>query len=110
MEQHLNKIELKGNVGKIRIIETPTGKVAHFSLATNYVYNNRDKEAVVETCWHSIVVWEGKGIQNADQIVKGSKVYVCGRLRQSKYTGSDGVERQTYEVLANKVAVEGTQD
>lgn len=106
MEQQLNRIELKGNVGSIKVSGTSAGKVAHFSLATNYVYNNRNNEAVVETTWHNIVAWEGKGIKHLDRISKGDKVYVCGRLRLSKFTGNDGTEKQVYEIVANRIVVE----
>lgn len=103
MEQHLNRIELKGNVGNIRISENAAGKVARFSLATNYIYTNRENETVVETTWHNIVAWEGKNIRDIERITKGEKVYVSGRLRMSRFTGNDGEDRQMYEVVAAKL-------
>lgn len=105
MEQ-LNRIELRGNVGNIRISAAGSGQVARFSLATNFLYKNRDGEAVVETTWHNVVAWNTKGMPDFSLITKGCPVYVCGRLKSSKYTGSDGVERQSYEVVANKLIIE----
>ncbi|MCM1176686.1 MAG: single-stranded DNA-binding protein [Bacteroidales bacterium] len=102
MEQHLNKIELRGNVGNVRFSETSAGKVARFSLATNHIVKDNN----VETTWHNIVAWEGKSIRNTDKIAKGSRVYVCGRMRLAKFTGNDGTEKQIYEVVANKLTVE----
>ena len=55
---------------------------------------------MVETTWHNIVAWEGKGIPELDKLEKGSRVYVTGRVRQSKYTGNDGLEKQSYEAFA----------
>ncbi len=104
MEQ-LNRIELRGNIGNIRVSNVGQGKVARFSLATNYLYT-KDGEAVVETTWHNIVAWEGKGIPELDKLEKGSRVYVTGRVRQSKYTGNDGLEKQSYEVLASKLNID----
>ena len=110
MEQNLNRIELKGNVGNIRISETGAGKVARFSLATNYIYPNRENETVVETTWHNIVAWEGKNIRSVERITKGEKVYVSGRLRTAKFTGNDGEDRQVYEVVASKLLTAGEME
>ena len=76
MEQ-LNRIELRGNVGNIRVSTVGTGQVARFSLATNFLYKNKDGEATVETTWHNIVAWSGKGMPEFEKIGKGSPVYVC---------------------------------
>ncbi|MBO8486419.1 MAG: single-stranded DNA-binding protein [Bacteroidetes bacterium] len=108
MEQ-LNRIELRGNVGNIRVSTVGTGQVARFSLATNFLYKNKDGEATVETTWHNIVAWSGKGMPEFEKIGKGSPVYVCGRLRSTKYTGNDGIERQGYEVIASRLSIV-TQD
>lgn len=102
MEQ-LNRIELKGNVGNAKISDAGTNRVARFSLATNYLYKTKDGEGAVETTWHNIVAWEGRNIKNVDKIEKGMPVHVIGRLRSSKYTAADGQERQSYEVIANKL-------
>ncbi len=75
------------------------------SVATNYAYRDKDGNAVIETTWHNVVAWEGKEIIGLESIEKGSKVEVLGRLRSQRYTGEDGVERTTYEVLARSLKV-----
>lgn len=106
MEQ-LNRIELRGNVGNVRISDVGENQVARFSLATNFMYKGKDGEGVVETTWHNIVAWSGKGMPDFRQIVKGAPVYVCGRLRSSRFTGSDGTEKTVYEIIAYKVDILG---
>ncbi len=106
--ESLNKIELRGNVGNVRLAEVGSGRVANFSLATNYIYKNKDGEPMVETTWHYIVAWDMKGMPDLERIQKGSPVYVCGRLRQTRYTGADGTEKQIYEVIANRLQIEET--
>lgn len=108
MEQ-LNKIELRGNIGNVKVSEVGTTRVANFSLATNYLYKNKDGEAVVETTWHNIVAWAGKGMPGFDKLQKGVQAYICGRVRTSRFTGSDGTERQIYEIVASKVQIEDTE-
>jgi len=80
MEQ-LNKIEIRGNVGNVNIIKVGKTRVAHFSVATNFAYKDKNGEPVIETTWHNVTAWEGnKGIPSLDIIEKGFAVYVCGRL------------------------------
>ena len=104
MEQ-LNRIELRGNVGNIRVSNVGGNQVARLSLATNYMYKAKDGEAVVETTWHNIVAWSGKGMPEFSAISKGRPLYVCGRLKIYRYTGNDGIEKQIYEVIANRMSV-----
>ena len=101
--ENINKIELQGFVGNVRTNEYNGSKVANFSLATETIYKSRDGNPISETTWHNIVAWEGKDVQNIDRIAKGRAVYIAGRLRTCRYTGTDGTEKQFYEVLANKV-------
>ncbi len=99
MEQ-LNRIELRGTVGFVRQ-QTVNGKmVAHLSVATNYVYKDRSGEPVIETTWHNVTGWEGKGCPDLAKIEKGCKVYVFGRLRGQRYTDAEGIDRYSYDILA----------
>jgi single-strand DNA-binding protein len=102
--EHINRIELQGLVGNVRTNEHNGTKVANFSVATDILYKTRDG-AVSETTWHNVVAWEGKDMPDVHSICKGMPVYVTGRLRTSKITGSDGIERTYHEVLASKVRI-----
>ncbi|MBQ9477127.1 MAG: single-stranded DNA-binding protein [Bacteroidales bacterium] len=102
MEQ-MNRIELRGNVGSIRIQTNNERKMARFTLATNKAYKDRNGEPVIETTWHNISAFEGKNIQNLDRLEKGSKAHVVGRVRIQKIMGLDGNERTFYDVLASRV-------
>ncbi len=105
MEQ-MNKIELKGNVGNIKIQVVGETQVARFSIATNYLFKGKDGNAVIETTWHSIVAWAGKGMpDDFNKIEKGTAVHVIGRLRQQRFTGQDGAEKTIYEVVAKNVSI-----
>lgn len=102
MEQ-LNKIELRGSIGSIRLQTYNDNPVAHFTLATDYVYKDKDGVPVIETTWHNVTAWEGRDIQKLDELEKGSKVYVLGRVRNQRFTGSDGIDRTSNEVVARRV-------
>lgn len=103
MEQ-LNKVDLRGIVGNVRIQDFDETRMAKFGLATNYCYKDRDQSAVIETSWHNIVAWEGRKI-SLDRIEKGAKLHVIGRLRYQNYVGVDGVERRSVEILASEITV-----
>ena len=102
MEQ-LNRIEIRGNVVNVNILKVGERRVAHFSVATNYAYKDRNGEAVIETTWHNVTAWEGKGIGNLDFLAKGACVYVTGRMRSQKYTANDGAEKYYMEIIAAAV-------
>ena len=109
MEQ-LNKIELRGKVGNVYFNTSPDYCSARFGLVTNYAYKSKKGESVIETLWHNILAWEGKGITDLSRLKKGQVAYVNGRLRLDKYTNAEGVERQTYEVLAQEVRIEDVSE
>ena len=102
---HINRIELQGRVGNIRTNEHNGTRVANFSLATDLLYRTKDGSAVSETTWHNVVVWESKENPDVHKIAKGMPVNVIGRLRTSKVTNMDGVEKTYYEVLASRVKI-----
>ena len=104
MEQ-LNKIELRGVVGSVRIQSYEVNKMARISLATNFAYKDRDGTAVIDTSWHHIGAWEGRNIQHLDKIGKGTRLHVIGRVRYQNFTGVDGVDRVATDILANRLTI-----
>lgn len=109
MEQ-INKIEIRGNVGAVRLQLVGNSRVAKISVATNYVYKGRDGDPVIETTWHYVSAWEGKNMPDLSTIHKGDKIYVVGRLRSQRYTAADGTERTAYDVLAYRLNIIDSED
>lgn len=103
MEQHLNRIELKGRVGTVRTNEVNGSKVANFSVITEYLYKSREGQATSESTWFNVTAWDSKDVPDLSKLVKGMPVYVLGRMRTSRYTSADGGEKNFYEVIASKV-------
>lgn len=102
---HINRIELQGRVGNIRLNEYNGSRVANFSLVTEILYKTRDGGAISETTWLNVAAWESRNIPDVHLIGKGTPVYVSGRIRSVRHTGQDGIEKTFYEVLANKVKI-----
>lgn len=103
--EYINKIELKGKVGTVRANIVNGSKVVNFSLVTDHLYKTREGNPVSDATWFNIVAWEGKEITDLDHIAKGTVIHLHGRVRSSRFEGSDGTEKSIYEVLANKLHV-----
>ena len=88
----------------MNIINVGNTRVAHFSVATNFAYKDRNGEPVIETTWHNVTAWEGnKGIPSLEIIAKGFPLYVTGRLRIQKYIAGDGTDKTSYDIIANTI-------
>ena len=104
MEQ-LNQIKLRGTVGFVRQQNVNGRMVVHLSVATNYVYKDRNGDPVIETTWHNVTAWEGKSFTNLAKFEKGCKVEVEGRLRGQRYTDSHLSNTNSRdEALSNNLA------
>ena len=104
MEQ-LNRIEIRGVIGSLKLQTFSETVMARITVATNYAYKDKTGKAVIETNWHSIVTREGKYVKDLEKLKKGDKVYVQGRLRYQKISGDDGSERMFADIVANRLMV-----
>ncbi len=101
----MNKIMLIGNLGRDPEMNyTPDG-TAHtkFSLAVSRTTKSANGERQQETEWFNIVAWRQLAELCSTYLKKGQKVYLEGRLSQRKYTGKDGVERLSVEVVVSDI-------
>ena len=101
----LNKITLIGNLGTDpEMGYTPNGNpVTSFTVATNHKYTNSSGERKEEVEWFKIVCWNKLAESTNQYLAKGSKAYVEGRLQSKTWSGQDGVQHFTNEVVASNV-------
>lgn len=102
--EFINKVEIKGTVGNVRFSNFGNKQMARISVATNHAYKDQDGNAVIETTWHNIIAWENEK-NPFENLQKGAKIHIVGRLRMQKYTDASGAERVSPEILANKLSV-----
>lgn len=102
----INKIELAGYVGSIRITTCNGTQIAKFTVATNFTYKSRSGETIEETTWHSCTAFGNSKLNCLDKIRKGTSVHLTGRIRNNRYTGPDGTERAFIEILVNELEIE----
>lgn len=101
--EYINRIELKGRVGTVRINTVNNKTVANFTLATEHLYKTQENGAASELCWHDIVAWSSKDMPDLEELKVGMTVHIFGRMRTSQYKGADGTDKRFKEVYATKV-------
>lgn len=104
MEQ-LNKITIRGTVGRNTVSTVADTEVARMSVATNYAYKDSEGNAVIETQWHNITAFADKAApaQVLESISKGDTVEVSGRLRYQRVTDNNGNDKYVPEIIAARV-------
>jgi len=97
----LNRVQLIGNLTRDPELRyTPQGTaVCTFGLATNRFWTTESGEKKEETEFHRIVSWNKLAELCSQLLVKGRKIYVEGRLSTRTWTGQDGAQRTTTEVV-----------
>ena len=98
----VNRVTLLGRLGRDPKTSDAQGlAICRLALATTRRYKGRDGKE--ETERHNVVVF-GKTAEVAQQyLVKGSEVYIEGRLHTRKYTDKQGVERYATEVICESL-------
>ena len=108
-----NIVILVGNLGADPQSRTTNSgvDVTTFSIGTSRpkrdsegkTYKDAQGFTAKDTEWHRITCFNGLGRTVSQHATKGMLVSVSGRLHNSKWTDSEGIERYGYEVIAEDV-------
>jgi len=101
----MNVVQLLGRLGADpETRDTRGGKVARMRLATSdRKKDSSSGEWVDATEWHTLVCF-GRLAETAERfLTKGRQLCVEGKLRTSTYTGKDGVEKRSTEIIVNRL-------
>ena len=106
MAGSVNKVILVGNLGRdpeVRYAQDGT-KIVTFSMATSENWKDKNTgERREKTEWHRVVLFNDRLGDVAEKYLhKGSKVYIEGALQTRKWTGNDGVEKYSTEVVLQR--------
>lgn len=97
-----NKVQLVGNLGADAQVASVGDKfVINFSVATTE--KSKDQEF---TTWFKVAYFVTKDTL-AQYLVKGTQVFVDGRLRLEEYKDKDGNARTSLKIMANDVQLIG---
>lgn len=99
----INRVVLVGRLTRDPELRTTgTGKsVVSFSIAVTKKIKPSDGSPDAD--FFSVTAWEKTAEYVSNYLSKGRLVAVDGRLQTRKYTGSDGVNREVVEVVADNV-------
>ena len=108
-----NIVLLVGNLGNDPDSRSTSAgtDVASFSLGTSRprrdsegkTYKDESGFTAKETEWHRVSCFNSLGRTIAQHATKGMLVSVRGRIHNSKWTDREGVERYSYEIIADDV-------
>ncbi len=100
----LNKIMLIGNLGRDAETRFTTNNVSvtSFSMATTFSYKGKDGNYVNETTWHNCVGFNLSDFYK-DNLKKGKKFYIEGRLTKRDYTDKENIKRYSTDVVIDKI-------
>jgi single-strand DNA-binding protein len=101
----INKVILIGNLGAApEIKKVGNLTVANFNIATSERYKDKDSGEIKQlTEWHRVVLFNKLAEISGAYLIKGSSIYIEGKLKTEKYTDKNGIERYTTKIVGNSL-------
>jgi single-strand DNA-binding protein len=102
---YLNKAFVYGNLTRDpELRNLPSGaSVCTFSVATNRVWMDKDRNRQEQTEYHNVVVFGRQAETVAQYLKKGSSALVEGRIVTRSWEGQDGKKNYRTEIVADRV-------
>ena len=104
MPDGLNRVEIIGNLGKdpeMRYTANGTA-MTRFPVAVGRTFQV-EGERKEETEWFNVVAWNRTAEITQQYLIKGSKVFVEGRLSTRSWDTPEGQKRYMTELIASRV-------
>lgn len=107
MAKDLNKVMLTGRLGADPEMRYTTqgSAVTQFSVASGRTWKSADGTQHDDTEWFRVVAWDKLGEICNQYLLKGTRVYIEGRLQTRKWQDKEGQDRYTTEVIANDMII-----
>jgi single-strand DNA-binding protein len=106
MARGVNKVILVGNLGADpEMRQLNSGKmVARLNIATSEGWKDKNTNEFQErTEWHRVSLFDRLAEIAQQYLRKGSKVYIEGRLRTTKWQDQEGRDRYTTEIVGREM-------
>ena len=99
----LNRVMLIGTLGRDPEVRSFSNgnRVCNLSVATSESWKDKSTgEKKEKTEWHRVAIFNDRLVDVAEKyLVKGQQVFLEGQLETRKYSGADGVEKYTTEIV-----------
>jgi single-strand DNA-binding protein len=101
----INEVTLVGNLTRDPELKQSEGKkpVCIMGLATNRNWTDENGKKHEEPEYHRIVAFDKLAETCHQFLTKGRKIYARGRLQYRTYTGQDGIEKFSAEIVLEKM-------
>ena len=109
MARGINKVILVGNLGadpEVRYGQSGSA-VTTINVATSEQWTDKQGQKQERTEWHRVKFFGRLAEIAGEYLKKGRQVYIEGSLRTDKYTGKDGIERYSTDIIANEMQMLG---
>ena len=105
----VNKVIVLGNLGNVPEVKYLEGGlvIANFSIATSEKYKNKSGEVVESLEWHRLVAYNNIAKIVEKYLVKGSQVYIEGRLKTRAWDDDKNIKRYTTEIIVENLQMLG---
>jgi single-strand DNA-binding protein len=100
-----NKVTVTGRLGRDAVVRYTKNShtVANFSVAVDESYKNLLGQLQKKTAWHRVQVWDELAETVSPGLMKGTRVYVEGRLIHRQWIDRENKPRTSTEVVASDV-------
>jgi single-strand DNA-binding protein len=110
MPAYLNQVQLIGNLGadpEVRYM--PSGDaVANIRIATTETWKDKDGAKQERTEWHRVAFFGKLAEIVSEYLVKGSQVFIQGKIQTRKWQAQDGTDRYSTEIVADTMKMLGS--
>lgn len=113
MARGINRVILVGNLGDNPEVRYTGGGAAitTIRLATSESWTDKQTGQKQErTEWHRVKFFGRLAEIAAQYLRKGSQVYIEGSIRTEKYTGKDGAEKYSTDIIAQEMQMLGGRE
>ncbi len=103
MKTNVNKVEITGYLGtNPSIFSAANGnKITRLRIATSTSYKNLNGDWVENTTWHNVILWNRQAENAFNELRKGMRVNLQGRIVYNQYNDKDGHIRYAAEIVAH---------
>ena len=111
MARGINKVILIGTMGRDPEMQYSASgtAVCTISVATSESWKDKSGEKVEKTEWHRVVAFQKLAEIMGKYLVKGSTLYIEGKLQTRKWQDKDGADRYTTEIVARDMQMLGSK-
>jgi single-strand DNA-binding protein len=105
MSGSINEVTLVGNLTRNPEMKHTEGKkpICIMGLATNRYWTDENGNKHEEPEYHRLIAFDKLAETCHQYLTKGRKIWARGRLQYRTYTGQDGIEKFSAEIVLEKM-------